>query len=197
MSVSTSSTSLSPLSRRNNQFDPIKSMKASLLGLMNVLGLSRRILARFLQTFNSKVYGVPTVLPQPGPYLYHVQEVDTVAEVLRPLWKTMPVDAEGFIEIRSLRYLAHQYLFSQASSSKFRIVQSSSWDVVDLSLRVPNFDRRDSCMNWTVGHSRRVVHNTALQHVIFNAESTIIERMSCVQCRRSQVSSSSLFHFHP
>ena len=52
----------------------------------------------------------------------------------------MPVDAEGFIEIRSPRYLAHQYLFSQASSSKFRIVQSSSWDVVDLSLRVPNFD---------------------------------------------------------
>ena len=118
----------------------MKSMKASLLGLMNVPGLSRRILARFLQTFNSKVYGVPTVLPQPGPYLCNVKEVDTVAEVLRPLWKTMPVDAEGFIEIGSLRYMAHQYLFSQASSSKFRIVQSSSWDVVDLSLRVPNFD---------------------------------------------------------
>ena len=72
MSVSTSSASLSPLCRGNNQFDPIKSMKASLLGLMNVLGLSRRILARFLQTFDSKVYGVPTVLPQPGPYLCHV-----------------------------------------------------------------------------------------------------------------------------
>ena len=34
----------------------------------------------------------------------------------------------------------HKYLFSQASSSKFRIVQSFSWDVVDLSRRVPNFD---------------------------------------------------------
>ena len=125
-------------------------MKTSRLGLMDVLGLSRRILARFLQTFNSKVYGVPTVLRQPGPYFCHVKEVDAVAEVLRPLWKTMPVDAEGFIEIRSLWYLAHQYLFSQASSSKFRIVQSSSWDVVDLSPRVPNFDeiRLCSLMTW-------------------------------------------------
>ena len=31
-------------------------------------------------------------------------------------------------------------------------------------------------MNWTVGHSRRVVYNTAFQHVIFNADSTVIER---------------------
>ena len=51
-----------------------------------------------------------------------------------PLWKTMPVDAEGFIEIRSLRYLAHPYLFSHASSSRFRNVQSSS------CRGVPNFD---------------------------------------------------------
>ena len=57
--------------------------------------------------------------------------------------------------------------------------------------------RGDSSMNWTVGHSRRVVYNTALQHVIFNADSTIIERMNCIRCRRSHVSLSSLFDFHP
>ena len=64
----------------------------------------------------------------------------------------MPVDAEGIIEVRSLWYLAHQYLFSQATSSKFRIVQSSSWDVVDLSPRVPNFDeiRLCSLVTWGV-----------------------------------------------
>ena len=144
------------LAARITSSTPFKTMKTSLLGLMDVLGLSRRILARFLQTFNNKVYGVPTVLPQPGPYLCHVKEVDAVAEVLRPLWKTMPVDAEGFIEIRSLWYLAHQYLFSQASSSKFRVVQSSFWDVVDLSPRVPNFDEIRLCFVDDVGLVLRV-----------------------------------------
>ena len=43
------------------------------------------------------------------PQEVHVNEFDTVEEVLRPLWETMLVDAEGFIGIRSLRYLAHQY----------------------------------------------------------------------------------------
>ena len=63
-----------------------------------------------------------------------------VEEVLRFLWQTTPVDAEGFIEFRSLWYLEYQYLFSQASSLRLLIVQSSSWDVVELSQRVLNFD---------------------------------------------------------
>ena len=71
VSVSTSSTSLSPLSRRNTISTHIKSMRASPLGPVNVLGLARRILARFLQTFNSKVHGDPIVHPQPGQYLCH------------------------------------------------------------------------------------------------------------------------------
>eukprot|EP00450_Noctiluca_scintillans_P038460 CAMPEP_0194479344 /NCGR_PEP_ID=MMETSP0253-20130528/2508_1 /TAXON_ID=2966 /ORGANISM="Noctiluca scintillans" /LENGTH=104 /DNA_ID=CAMNT_0039318561 /DNA_START=61 /DNA_END=372 /DNA_ORIENTATION=+ len=49
----------------------------------------------------------------------HVEEFDAIEEVLRPMWQSMPVDAEGFIEIRSLRYLAHRY-FSQASSLRLR-----------------------------------------------------------------------------
>ena len=46
----------------------------------------------------------------------HVKEFDAVEEVLRPLGQTMLVDAEGFIEVRSLWYQEYQYLFSEASS---------------------------------------------------------------------------------
>ena len=70
----------------------------------------------------------------------HVNEFDAVAAVLRPLCPTTPVDVEGFIEFRSLWYLGYQYLFSQASSLTLRIVQSSSWDGVELNQRVFNFD---------------------------------------------------------
>ena len=47
---------------------------------------------------------------------------------------------KGFIEFRSLWYLGYQYLYSQASSLRLLIVRSSSWDVVELSQRVLNFE---------------------------------------------------------
>ena len=70
----------------------------------------------------------------------HVNEFDAVAEVLRPLCPTTLVDAERFIEFRSPWYLGYPYLFRQASSLTLRIVQSSSWDGVELNQRVLNFD---------------------------------------------------------
>ena len=46
-------------------------------------------------------------------------------------------------------------------------------------------------MNWAIGLSRRVVYIAALQHVSFNADSTIIERVIRDRSRTSQVSLSS------
>ena len=68
-----------------------------------------------------------------------VKEFGVVEEVPRPLWQTMLVDAEGSSNF-DLLYLVYQYLFSQASSLRLRIVRSSSFDVVELSQRVLNFD---------------------------------------------------------
>ena len=47
---------------------------------------------------------------------------------------------EEFIDFPSFRYLGYQYLFRQASSLTLRIVQSFSWDVVELSQTVLNLD---------------------------------------------------------
>jgi hypothetical protein len=122
----------------------------------------------------------------------HVNEFDAVEEVLRPLWQTMPVDAEGFIDIRSLRYLAHRY-FSQASSLRLRgfepsdTVLNTSWDIVELGQRVPSF------LKSGLGHGKftlrdGVVYIAALQQIITNADSAILERVIRDQGRATEES---------
>ena len=50
------------------QFNPVKTMKTSVLGAINMLGLAKRVKARILQASTSEVYGDPTVHPQPESY---------------------------------------------------------------------------------------------------------------------------------
>lgn len=57
-----------PASPIHYQFDPIKTIKTSFLGAMNMLGLAKRVNARILQASTSEVYGDPTVHPQPEQY---------------------------------------------------------------------------------------------------------------------------------
>ena len=54
------------------QFDPVQTIKTSIHGSINMLGLAKRIKARILQTSTSEVYGNPTVNPQPETYLGNV-----------------------------------------------------------------------------------------------------------------------------
>ncbi len=57
-----------PASPVHYQYNPIKTMKTSVLGTMNMLGLARRTKARILQASTSEVYGDPEVHPQPESY---------------------------------------------------------------------------------------------------------------------------------
>ncbi|MCB1168952.1 MAG: SDR family oxidoreductase [Leptospiraceae bacterium] len=57
-----------PASPVHYQFNPIKTMKTSVLGTMNLLGLAKRTGARLLQASTSEVYGDPEVHPQPESY---------------------------------------------------------------------------------------------------------------------------------
>jgi UDP-glucuronate decarboxylase len=58
-----------PASPIHYQFNPIKTAKTSFLGTYNMLGLARRVGARFLLASTSEVYGDPEVHPQPESYL--------------------------------------------------------------------------------------------------------------------------------
>ncbi len=57
-----------PASPIHYQFDPVQTIKTSVHGAINILGLAKRIKAKILQASTSEVYGDPTVHPQPEEY---------------------------------------------------------------------------------------------------------------------------------
>lgn len=57
------------------QWDPIQTMKTSILGAYNLLGLAKRTGARILQASTSEVYGDPKMHPQPEEYWGNVNPI--------------------------------------------------------------------------------------------------------------------------
>ena len=57
------------------QWDPIQTMKTSVLGSYNLLGLAKRTGAKILQASTSEVYGDPNVHPQPEEYWGNVNPI--------------------------------------------------------------------------------------------------------------------------
>jgi UDP-glucuronate decarboxylase len=57
-----------PAAPGHYQFNPIKTMKTSVMGAINVLGMAKRCRAKVLQFSTSEVYGDPEVHPQPESY---------------------------------------------------------------------------------------------------------------------------------
>jgi UDP-glucuronate decarboxylase len=64
-----------PASPVHYQYNPIKTVKTSVMGAINVLGLAKRIKAKVLQASTSEVYGDPTVHPQPESYWGNVNPI--------------------------------------------------------------------------------------------------------------------------
>lgn len=61
-----------PASPVHYQFDPIHTIKTSVNGALNMLGLAKRTHAKVLQTSTSEVYGDPSISPQHEGYLGNV-----------------------------------------------------------------------------------------------------------------------------
>lgn len=57
-----------PAAPGHYQFNPIKTIKTSVMGAINVLGMAKRCRAKVLQASTSEVYGDPEVHPQPESY---------------------------------------------------------------------------------------------------------------------------------
>lgn len=64
-----------PASPIHYQFNAIKTVKTSVMGAINMLGLAKRIKARILQASTSEVYGDPEVHPQVESYWGHVNPI--------------------------------------------------------------------------------------------------------------------------
>ncbi|CAO3573272.1 unnamed protein product [Mortierella alpina] len=64
-----------PASPPHYQYNPIKTVKTSVMGTINMLGLAKRTKARFLLTSTSEVYGDPEEHPQKETYWGHVNPI--------------------------------------------------------------------------------------------------------------------------
>jgi len=64
-----------PASPVHYQYNAIKTIKTSVMGAINCLGLAKRTKARVFQASTSEVYGDPNVHPQPESYWGHVNPI--------------------------------------------------------------------------------------------------------------------------
>ena len=64
-----------PASPIHYQFNPVKTIKTSVMGAINMLGLAKRVKARILQASTSEVYGDPAVHPQTEDYWGNVNPI--------------------------------------------------------------------------------------------------------------------------
>jgi UDP-glucuronate decarboxylase len=64
-----------PASPVHYQYNPIKTIKTSVMGAVNMLGLAKRIKAKILQASTSEVYGDPEVHPQTEDYWGNVNPI--------------------------------------------------------------------------------------------------------------------------
>lgn len=64
-----------PASPVHYQYNPIKTVKTSVMGAINMLGMAKRVKAKILQASTSEVYGDPTVHPQKEDYWGNVNPI--------------------------------------------------------------------------------------------------------------------------
>jgi UDP-glucuronate decarboxylase len=64
-----------PASPVHYQYNPVKTIKTNVMGTMNMLGLAKRVKARFLLASTSEVYGDPEIHPQTEEYRGNVNTI--------------------------------------------------------------------------------------------------------------------------
>ncbi len=64
-----------PAAPGHYQYNPIKTMKTSVMGAINVLGMAKRCRAKVFQASTSEVYGDPEIHPQPESYRGNVNPI--------------------------------------------------------------------------------------------------------------------------
>lgn len=64
-----------PASPVHYQYNPVKTVKTSVMGTINMLGMAKRVKARILQASTSEVYGDPQVHPQTEDYWGNVNPI--------------------------------------------------------------------------------------------------------------------------
>ncbi|MBW4697536.1 MAG: SDR family oxidoreductase [Aphanocapsa lilacina HA4352-LM1] len=96
-----------PASPIHYQYNPVKTVKTSVLGTLNMLGLAKRVKARILLASTSEVYGDPLVHPQNEDYWGNVNPVGirSCYDESKRLAETLMMDyhRQNSVDIRIIR----------------------------------------------------------------------------------------------
>ena len=96
-----------PASPVHYQYNPIKTVKTNVIGTLNMLGLAKRVKARFLLASTSEVYGDPEVHPQTEDYRGSVNPIGirSCSDEGKRMAETLAFDyyRENKVEIRVAR----------------------------------------------------------------------------------------------
>lgn len=165
-----------PASPVHYQFNPVKTIKTNVIGTLNMLGLAKRLKARFLLASTSEVYGDPEVHPQPEEYRGNVNTIgirscyDTETEILTENgWIPFP-ELEKGVRVATLNpdkqqieyYIPDKYIIQDYVGNLLRFVNSkfdlcvtpNHWMYVRSKTDKFKFIRADEDKHW---HSWRVV----------------------------------------
>ena len=103
-----------PASPPHYQFNPVKTIKTSTMGTINMLGLAKRVKARILLTSTSEIYGDPKVHPQQEDYWGNVNPIGPrscydegkrVAETMMYSYKEQSGRNHDILVLELLRFL--------------------------------------------------------------------------------------------
>jgi UDP-glucuronate decarboxylase len=167
-----------PASPVHYQYNPVKTVKTSVMGAINMLGLAKRVKARILQASTSEVYGDPEQHPQQEGYWGHVNPIgirscyDEGKRVAETLF--MDYYRQNAVDIRIIRIFntygprmhpqdgrvvsnfIMQALMNQDITIYGNGQQTRSFcychDLIDGMLRLMDYTGNDSCLPINVGN---------------------------------------------
>ena len=158
-----------PASPIHYQYNPVKTIKTNVMGTLNMLGLAKRVKARFFLASTSEVYGDPNVHPQTEEYRGNVNCIgirscfDPKTEILteagwlafpdlQPDVKVATLNSEGKVEYHIPEeyivqtYIGEMYCFA---NSKFDFcVTPNHWMYVRTETGQLKFIRADEGQVW-------------------------------------------------
>ncbi|HEY9809586.1 MAG TPA: GDP-mannose 4,6-dehydratase [Halomicronema sp.] len=158
-----------PASPVHYQYNPVKTVKTSFMGTMNMLGLAKRVKARLLMASTSEIYGDPNIHPQTEDYWGNVNTIgirscyDSETEILtEDGWVAFP-DLQQGVRVATLNpqgqieyhvpdeYLVQPYIGNllRFANSKFDLcVTPNHWMYVRSKTGKLKFLRADEERHW-------------------------------------------------
>src|SRR5918993_1201142 len=177
-----------PASPIHYQYNPVKTVKTNVMGMINMLGLAKRVRARILQASTSEVYGDPLIHPQREEYWGNVNPIGVRScyDEGKRLAETLMMDyhRQNHVDIRIVSNFIVQALRNQPLTIYGKGDQTRSFcyvdELVSALILLMNTDGIDGPVN--VGNPREFTIKQLADEVIrLSGSASVVEYLSLPQ----------------